>query len=374
MLSIQAAISFERASVMEEALNARERSVLRSVIYSFIQTATPVGSRYISKKHGLGLSAATVRNVMSDLEELGYIDHPHTSAGRIPTDKGYRFYVDSLIELDALSRLEQSAIKEQLQHVQDTESLLRDASRLIGTISHHLGVVATPKMSMDVLEKIELVSLSSTRIMVIISIRSGLVKTIMMEVRAEIPRPKLDQTASLLNERLAGLTLRQIRRSFPARMKDKTNEETGLIRLFVESVDKLFDETSGTEKVHIAGTQSLLDQPEFEDAKKFRTIVELLDNQDIIVHVLEKVESKDGTVAISIGSENMDEKLRDLSFVTSHYTLGTVQGMLGVIGTKRMNYEKVIPIVDYVARTISSMFSRDLHAGRRPVDGHTHSR
>jgi heat-inducible transcriptional repressor len=318
---------------MPETLNEREKSILRSVIFTFIQSATPVGSRYISKKHSLGLSAATVRNVMSDLEELGYINHPHTSAGRIPTDKGYRFYVDSLMDLEELSSKEQSDINTQLGGVTTPEDLLRETSKLISAISHQLGVVALPRISTGILEKIELVSISSTRIMVIISIRSGLVKTIMMEVHTEISRTKLEDVARILNERLSGLTVRQIRRTFPARMKDIASEETGLIRLFVDSVDQLFAEGKGHEKVHIGGAKSLLTQPEFFNSEKFRGIIELLENEDMIIHVLEKQEPKDGSVLVSIGSETKDERMSDLSIVTTNYTFGEITGALGVIGS-----------------------------------------
>jgi heat-inducible transcriptional repressor len=345
---------------MSESLNEREKTILRSVINTFIHSATPVGSRYISKKHSIGLSAATVRNVMSDLEDLGYINHPHTSAGRIPTDKGYRFYIDSLMELEQLSTQEEADIHTQLQGVSTPEDLLRETSKLISAISHQLGIVAMPRISTGVLEKIELVSLSSTRIMVIISIRSGLVKTIMMEVQSEISRSQLEEVARILNERLSGLTLRQIRRTFPARMKDMQSEETGLIRLFVDSVDQLFTEGKGHEKVHIGGTKSLLTQPEFFNSEKFRGIVELLENEDMIVHVLEKNESKDGTVLVSIGSETKDKRMTDLSIVTTNYSFGEVTGALGVIGSKRMNYSKIIPVVDFVAKIISTIFKRSV--------------
>jgi heat-inducible transcriptional repressor len=342
---------------MSEELNQREKTILRSIIYTFIQTAEPVGSRYISKRHDLGLSPATVRNVMSDLEFFGYIDHPHTSAGRVPTDKGYRFYVDTLMELDQLSNKELSTIQSHLQHNSEPDELLKEVSKLIGTISHQLGVVSSPQLSVGVFEKLELVSVSTTRLMVIISIRSGLVKTIMMEMHNEIQRSKLDEVSRMLNERLAGLTLKEIRSSFPERVKDMQNEETGLVRLFVESVNKLFDESSGHEKVHIGGTSSILLQPEFESAENFRGIIELLDNEDMIVHVLEKIDNASGPVKISIGSETKDEKLRDYSVVSSTYTMGGAKGKIGILGTKRMNYAKVIPIVDYVAKAISEMFN-----------------
>lgn len=341
---------------MAANLNERERTILRSIIYNFIQTATPVGSRYISRREGLGLSPATVRNVMSDLEYLGYIDHPHTSAGRIPTDKGYRFYVDSLMDLEDLSVRDQSSIQLQIRSNADPDEILKETSRLLGTISHQLGVVSTPRVSAGVFEKLELVSISSSRIMVIISIGSGLVKTIMMEVHSEIPKNKLEEVSRLLNERLSGLSLKQIRRTFADRVRDMQNEETGLIRLFVESVDKVFDEMRTKEKVHIGGTQSLLTQPEFSSAENFRGIIELLENEDIIVHILEKNEPGDGNISISIGSENRDDKLRDLSVVTSQYTAGEISGTVGIIGAKRMDYSKMVPLVDYMAKAISSLF------------------
>jgi len=342
---------------MAETLSERERTILRSIIYSFIQTATPVGSRYIARHHDIGLSPATVRNVMSDLEYLGYIGHPHTSSGRVPTDKGYRFYVDSLIEFEQLSLQDQSTIQSQLQSGIDTENLFRMTSKLIGAISHQLGVVSAPRLNTGILDKLELVPLTGTRILVVISIRSGLVKTITMEVSTEIPRAKLEDTARLLNERLSGLALMEIRTTLFDRVQDMRDEDTGLIRLFIDSVDTLFDEQRNIEKLHIGGTAGILSQPEFEHADQYRSVIELLENEDMIVHVLEKTESRDGIIAVSIGDENDAKELKEYSLVTSTYTVGNSTGSVGIIGTKRMNYSKMIPLVDYVAKTISGMFS-----------------
>ncbi|MGE5315546.1 MAG: heat-inducible transcriptional repressor HrcA [Acidobacteriota bacterium] len=342
---------------MQEQLNDRERTILRSIIYSFIQTATPVGSRYIAKQHGIGLSPATVRNVMSDLEDLGYIGHPHTSSGRVPTDKGYRFYVDSLMEIEKLSDEDRSIIQSQLQSGIDQENLFRLTSKLIGAISHQLGVVSAPRLNTGILDKLELVPLSGTRILVVISIRSGLLKTITMEVSTEIPRTKLEDVSRMLNERLSGLLLAEIRSTLHDRMQDMRDEETGLIRLFIDSVDKLFDEQRTIEKVHIGGTSGILSQPEFEHADQYRSVIELLENEDMIVHVLEKTETKDGVIAVSIGHENAITQLKEYSIVTSTYSVGSSTGSVGIIGTKRMNYSKMIPLVDYVAKTISGMFS-----------------
>ncbi|MBW7887412.1 MAG: heat-inducible transcription repressor HrcA [Bacteroidetes bacterium] len=346
---------------MAEKLNEREKSILHRIVYSYIQTAVPVGSRYISKKQDVGLSAATIRNVMSDLEDLGYINHPHTSAGRIPTDKGYRFYVNELMELDNVSLDIQSAIKSQLQNSTDTDEVLHIASKLLGTISHQLSVVSAPNLTSGIFEKLELLQISSTRLLVIISIQSGIIKTIMMEIFSEIPRPKLEKISQLLNERLSGLTLAQIRETFAERLRDYSNEETGLMRLFIDSVDKLFDEKR--DKIHIGGTKNIITQPEFENAKNFKGIIELLDNEDIIVHILESVEKKNETT-VAIGNETKHKNLKDYSIVTANYTVGNLTGQVGVLGAKRMNYSKLIPLVDFVAKTITLMFQQSSDSTR----------
>jgi heat-inducible transcriptional repressor len=194
-------------------LTSREKTVLHYVVHDFIETATPVGSRFISRRHGdvLGLSPASIRNVMSDLEHLGFINHPHTSAGRVPTDQGYRFYLDILMRKELLSEAEAEAIRLNLGAAEETENLLRETSRLLGRISHQIFVVTSPRLANGTLEKLEIIPLVANRIMVILSIKSGLVRTIMMEVASEIPREKLEDLARFLNERLDGLTLAEIR-------------------------------------------------------------------------------------------------------------------------------------------------------------------
>ena len=339
-------------------LNERERTVLHYVVHDFIETATPVGSRFISKRHEdvLGLSSATIRNIMSDLEYLGYIDHPHTSAGRIPTDRGYRFYLDSLMRVEAVTPDEQQTIREGLDAIQDMEEMLRESSRLIGKISRQLCVVTSPHLSSGVFEKLELVPITSNRILVVISIKSGLVRTIMMEVGIDINRGRLNELARRMNEKLSGLTLQEIRDTFVERMRDAQDEPTGLIRLFIDSVDKLFLPPR-TEKLHIGGTEKLIEQPEFTNPKEFRGVVELINNEEFIIHVLQKHEEGATGTQVTVGTENQDEKLKSYSLVTSMYNVGDISGSVGVIGPTRMQYNKMIPLVDYVARTISAMLS-----------------
>lgn len=343
---------------MTGEMTDRERTVLRYVVHDFIETATPVGSRYICKHHEeeIGLSPASVRNVMSDLEGKGYISHPHPSAGRVPTDMGYRLYLNSLMEIARLSDQIQKAIRNDLHATQDVEELLRDSSKLLSKISRQLCVVIAPQLSSGTFEKIELVPLLGNRVMVIVSIKSGLVRTIMMEVASEIRREKLDDLSRFLNERLYGLTLQQIRDSFSERVKEAQNEETGLIRLFIDSVDKIFV-TDQAGRLHIAGTENIIEQPEFVNPRDFRSVIELINDEEIIIHVLRKNEISPNEIRVTIGTENEDEKLKHYSVITSSYIVGDVTGSIGVIGPTRMPYERMIPLVDYVARTISDMFS-----------------
>lgn len=341
---------------MIESLTERQKEVLKNVVQTFILTATPVGSRGLSKRSDLGLSPATIRNVMADLEDQGFISHPHVSAGRIPTDKGYRLYVDGLMGIEMLSQKDKDGIYQNLSGITETEDLLKEASKLLSRISKQLSVVSTPHLRTGVLTQLEIIQISNSKLMAIMSIRSGLVKTITMEITFEISRSKIEEISRFLNERLCGLTLNEIRETFHDRVKDAENEDTGLIRLFLCNADKLFNDFYSRERLHISGTTNILSQPEFESPEHIKSIIELIDNEDIIIHVLEKFEEKNkcDNVTIMIGSENDIERLQDYSLIISSYRIGETTGTIGIIGPTRMEYSKVIPIVSCVAEAVSS--------------------
>jgi heat-inducible transcriptional repressor len=212
-------------------------------------------------------------------------------------------------------------------------------------------------LSSGIFDRIELIPIASSKMLVVISIRSGIVRTIMMEVGVEVRREHLDQVGRIMNERLAGLTLKEIRDSFVDRVRDVQDDKTGLIRLFVESVDQLFTDSKEREKVLIGGTKNIIDQPEFVDPKNFRSVIELIENEDIIVHLLEKHDELQKGFVVTIGSENKEESTKEYSFVTATYDVAGVTGRVGIVGPTRMNYGKVIPLVDYVAQAIARMLS-----------------
>lgn len=344
--------------MIDETLNEREKSILRSIVQQFILTAAPVGSRYIVKKYDIGFSPATVRNIMSDLEESGFINHPHTSAGRVPTDKGYRFYVDSLMDIPTLNQNERVIINKSFNsEFSDTDDLFKLASKLMSQITRQIACVTYPKLDKGILQKIQLVSLSSTKLLIVLSIKSGLVKTISLEIKFEIKESQLNYIEALLNERLSGLTLDEIRKTFKERFSDVGDDQKPIIRIFVDSVDKIFVDTKTDERVLITGATNVIKHPEFEDPEKFQGVIELIEDKDIIIHIMEKKDKNSDDVFISIGRENENQKLDEYSFVTKEYNFGETSGTLGIIGPKRMEYSKVVAIVDYIAKMLSEVLT-----------------
>lgn len=340
-------------------LSEREREILRVVIKSFVETAGPIGSRFLAKNFAIGLSPASIRNTMSDLEDRGYLEHPYTSAGRIPTELGYRTFVDQLMESQSLSSADKEALRAELEQIAGrTEELLQESTRVLGSLSSLLSVVLTPKMSTGVLERLELVKLSSSRMMFVISVKGGLVKTIVLRVDLDVPRSALDEVVSLLNERLVGLPLQEIRETFHERVSD-LDDVTGLVQLTLKESDQLFSEVPEAGRVLYGNTQGLLTQPEFREPQDLRTLIELIEDKDTVVSVIEDKHLEEltgiGHAAISIGSEHgVDKSIAKYSIVTAQYKLGQNVGTIGVIGPKRMEYGRVVSLVEGMARVLTT--------------------
>lgn len=337
-------------------LSEREKSILRYVIHQFILTANPVGSRNISKKYNIGLSPATIRNIMSDLEDSGFLGHPHTSAGRVPTDKGYRFYVDSLMDIPRLGTTEKRKIDNGIEKgTSETDELLKVTSLILSDITNQLACITYPRFDSAVLEKIQILQLSSTRLLVVISVLSGIVKTITLELDVEINFDKVSAVERILNEKLSGLKFSEIRDTFEERVKNYlTDDYKPIIRLFIDSADKLFKDIKVDDKSVVTGARNILKQPEFEDHGNLQGIIELIENKEIVVHIMDrKIYSINDDVQILIGSENEEEKLSDYSMVTKEYKFGEVHGTVGIVGPKRMEYSKVVASVDYIAEMLS---------------------
>ncbi|MCB0731189.1 MAG: heat-inducible transcription repressor HrcA [Ignavibacteriae bacterium] len=340
-------------------LTDREKSILRYVIHQFILTANPVGSRNLSKKYQIGYSPATVRNVMSDLEDSGFLGHPHTSAGRVPTDLGYRFYVNSLMETPQLSPDEVDFIESHFDNLNsETDEILKITSSILSSLTSQLAYVSYPKLGNAILEKLQLVSISRSRLLVVVSIKSGMIRTITLEVEAGFDKKNLSTIQRLLNERLAGLTFKEIKNSINERVKSISNKDLKpVIRVFLESVSDIFNDVKTNDASIITGAKNLLNQPEFTDPKKINSIIELIEDKDIIIHVIDEATSKtQGELSITIGSESNEEKLNDYSVIVKEYKVGQIMGSIGIIGPKRMTYAHEIASVVQMAEVLSKVF------------------
>ncbi len=348
-------------------LTQREKNILRYIIQQFILTAAPVGSRNITKKYEIGLSPASVRNIMSDLEDSGFIDHPHTSAGRIPTDKGYRVYVDYLMDLQRIKGSEKNLLNKELTAENLSQNdLIETTSRLLSRITNQLACVVYPDIESGVLTKLQLVLVSSKRLLVVLSIASGLLKTITLELQYEIEDKFIDPVQSLLNEKLSGLKLIEIRETFAERISSHNDLiDNPLLKAISSSLDRIFRDASTKEKVVVSGGRNLVKQPEFENPGKFESILELIEDKDIIVHILDKPSPvsensipKTVDVNVAIGTELDSKNLEDYSVVIKEYKIGKVNGKLGIIGPKRMDYSKIIAIVDYTSKLLTEVLNK----------------
>jgi heat-inducible transcriptional repressor len=339
-----------------ENLSERERLVLKSLINHYVATAEPVGSRAVAQKYRLGISPATVRNTMQDLEEMGLITHPHTSAGRVPTDKGYRVYVDSMMGPEALTASEEDQIRREIcADYAAVENILEQTAGVLATVSKQLGVTIAPRFDRGILTSINLIPVAEKKILVILTVKHGLIRTVLLEAESSIDTRQVQKTAAVLNEKLAGLTLGEIKESIDLRLKE-TSADTKLIKLFLNSTDSLLDLTE-PDQMHLGGTTNIVDQPEFKDREKLRSLIEVLEEKKLLAELVSAKGIKEG-ITITIGKEIDRGEMQSCSLVTSPYEAGKVRGTIGIIGPTRMRYSKLASMVEYAAKLLSDVLSR----------------
>jgi len=340
-------------------LSKRERRVLEAVIQSYVETAEPAGSRTLSRRFGLGVSPATIRNTMSDLEEKGFLFHPHTSAGRVPTNKAYRAYVDALINPAPVASVERDRLAEVLGSSDSPiETILRRAAQSLGILTQELGVAMGPRLSTSLLRSLDLVRVSDERLLMVLALEGGAVRTVFVEIAGSIAESALAEVTKVLNERLAGLTLEEIRTSVGLRLRDSVavRDARELLNIFVQEAEALFDEklSLGEDHVLLGQASVLADQPEFAAADRMRRLLELTERPQALADALRKRGETSG-ISITIGTEHDDERLRDFTVVTAEYHAGSLAGVIGVIGPTRMPYEKVISLVNHTSQLLSEL-------------------
>lgn len=348
----------------QDELTPRERQVLEAVIQMYVQTAEPAGSRVLARRHGLGVSPATIRNTMSDLEEKGFLSHPHTSAGRVPTDKAYRAYVDSLLNspAGAIVVAERDRLREEIASSHSTiENILRRAAQSLGVLTQELGVALGPRLDASILRRIELVRVGAERLLLVLTLDAGVVRTVFVEVAGSLADVAVAEVTRVLNERLAGHTLRELRASVAERLRDSQTKPGAeeLLNIFVQEGEQLLDAAlpMGEGSLIVGQASVLAEQPEFSGADNLRRLLSLTEEPARLADALRRKHSGDERpgVSITIGGEHGDPRLDQFTVVTAEYHAGTLAGVIGVIGPTRMPYEKVIALVQHTSRLLSDL-------------------
>jgi heat-inducible transcriptional repressor len=343
---------------MNDTLSERSRQILEAIIDDYIRTAEPVGSRSVTRRHGLTLSPATVRNVMSDLEEMGFLASPHTSAGRVPTDKAFRFYVDSLLQVRAIDRDQQDEIRNRYRgRSRDVGEILKDTSRILSSISHYIGIVIAPRFAADVFRQIEFMQLCDRRILAILVSESGVVQNRIIESDEKLDSEDLVRMSNYLNNLLKGLTISEVKKRIVREMEDEKVRYDALLSRALKLSEQTLDDSSA--EVFIEGQVNILEQPEFADVEKMKDIFRAFEEKSQLLALLDRCMDAE-RVNIFIGTENFLSRMNRMSVVTAPYASGpNTLGILGVIGPTRMGYDRVIPIVDYTARILTELLGRE---------------
>lgn len=344
---------------MFDELGEREKEVLRAIVREYIATGGPVGSQHLARKGEFDVSSATMRNVMADLEALGLLEKPHTSAGRVPTDRAYRFFVDSLVHLRTPRPRDRELIEQGLPHEAPLEETLQEASRLLHFLTRHAGLVVIPKASAAVFHRIEFVRLREDRVLAILVGQNGTVQNKAFTVDFAVESEELVRAANYLNELLKELPLDDVRNRI---LRELTEEKQTYDQLAAKALKlgAAATDLHSSERLHIEGTGSFLDEPEFaQDVQRMRSLFKALEEKNKLLQLLERVQ-RAREMQIFIGAESDFSSAGDVSLIASPYGKGEqVLGAVGVIGPTRMNYQRVIPLVDFTAQVLSKVVENE---------------
>jgi len=343
-----------------EQLTERDQRILFAVIGEYITTAEPVGSRTISRKYTFGLSPATIRNIMSDLEEIGLLLQPHTSAGRIPTDQGFRVYVDHLEHTrEAFEKLASSSIEEVLHDQTELGTFMKKATEILSALSQQAGVFLAPNLRSMICRHIDFIKLNNAQVLVIFISESGMVHKRAIRLDSDISQDLLDKISKLVTSTLMGLTLSEIRTKLVRMMTSEKARFDELLSRAIQLSQAFFSDATEESELYVGGTLNMMSQPEFADLEKMKTLFKTFEEKQLLINILDKCLDENGEqVKVIIGNENPQANTQDLSFVMSSYKAGDrILGVVGVVGPKRMNYMHVIPIVEHTAKTVSRLLT-----------------
>ena len=340
-------------------LDKRANQLLKTLIELFIRDGQPVGSRILSQDSGMLLSSATVRNVMADLEEMGLVTSPHTSAGRVPTKLGFRLFVDTLLDVQSLQTQEIDALKQQLNPELDAKSLLKTASSLLSDITQLAGLVMVPKPGVKTIKHLEFLPLSERRVLAVLVMTGNEIENRIIRTDRDYKANELQYVANYINTHLIGNELSEISAQLRRELSTAQQELSDLMKWVIEMSSKVFDDAvEDEEELLVDGQTHLMGVSELSDMDKLKQLFEAFQKKRDILHILDRCQAAEG-VQIFIGQESGYDLLDDYSVVTAPYsTRDQVVGVLAVVGPTRMHYQRVIPVVDITARLLSSALAQ----------------
>lgn len=338
-------------------ISERAAILLKLLVERHIRDGQPVGSRTLMEESGLPISAATIRNVMSDLEERGYLHSPHTSAGRVPTAQGYRLFVDTLLQVRPLEEHSISILRAELNPDKSSTELIQTASSLLSNITAQAGLVTVPRQDAGQLRQVEFLPLSGDRVLVILVVNEREVQNRIIHTQRVFTEEQLREAASMVNQRFAGRPLAEIQQRILREMREARSQIDNYLQAALDLASKALDREEIEDEYVMAGESRLLDNATAEEMLKLRELFDVFERKKDLLHLLERCTRAQG-IQVFIGEEAGYEVFGDFSVVTAPYFDGTrALGVLGVIGPTRMSYERVIPIVDVTARMLSSALS-----------------
>lgn len=342
------------------SLDARSEILLKTLIERYIADGQPVGSRTLARQAGLELSSATVRNVMADLEEMGLVRSPHTSAGRIPTERGYRVFVDTLLKVKPLNRNELHKLEQELLANHDPQHLIENASHMLSEVCKLAGVVMLPRREEQLaFHHIDFIGLTGRRVLVILVTQDGQVHNRIIQGDREYSPAELVQSANYFNETYAGVSMGDVKRALLKEIQQASDDMQRIMRFAVNMARAALDNEENSDDLVVSGESHLMDIPELGDVRKLRKLFDVFNAKRDLLHLLDQ-SMRAGGIKIFIGQESGYDVLADCSVVTAPYSAdGRIIGTLGVIGPTRMAYEQVISIVDITARLLGGALSNN---------------
>ncbi|MGI6585970.1 MAG: heat-inducible transcriptional repressor HrcA [Lutisporaceae bacterium] len=333
----------------------RKRLILQAIIEDYINHAEPVGSRTISKKYLTGTSPATIRNEMSDLEDMGYIEQPHTSAGRVPSDKGYRLYVDKIMKQNTIDEAQREMIRRKfVDSLGEIDRLVKHASKLLSQMTQYTSIVMAPQFRRTSVKQVQFIRIDKAAVLAVIVTDAGILKNIILRLRQDVTQDTLIRISNMLNDKLSGLGIEDIE---SIDLHDMLNDSMGHGEIIEQVVSELIQTLlySDTTEVYRDGVSNILNLPEYSDINKARSFLNIMEERELLFKVLNDVR---GDVNVSIGSENKLEQFKECSLITATYKVNDKTiGSVGIIGPTRMEYSKAIAIVECMTKNLSEILT-----------------